>query len=628
MNATKGNVKLHRHYEIFTVIWYFNVLSIFTPSLIHLRRKNWTAPGIDGIQNYWWKRFQIAQKALTRAFERMKNDYDMIPVWWPTGRTVQIPKTKDLSNEQKYRPITCLNTSYKIMTGLIGKYMRKHALENNIWDEGQLGAVEGVLGTVGQLIIDNCITEEVKTYHRNLAVAFYDYQKAYDKVHHDWMVRVYEWIGIPTAAISLLRELMNKRKTRLELWKDGEKCVSRWIDIKCGFSPVGFCITEIPIAKLLEQSKGYRMGEPGKRDVSRTHSFFVDDLKVYQESHNLLKEINEVIVQASLDTGACYGVSKCTEIVFEHGKIVKGEGLQVLQERMKTLNPDQEEMYKFLGVEQAYGSRTKQVYERVTEEMTKRLKLLMKSELNDENVIQAINSKVIPVAPYPMNVCKMTKGELNELDQIVKRELRKSNMLGKQVSDERLYLKRDEGGRGLKSMRDVYAETRTRVAFCMCKSNNKWIQVAWQRETVKENNAIIDETVKVLMEIDKTLTFIENNVILEGEVLELEWKPTWKKVKAELKKGVEKKRMETYEQKELQNDLYRRQEQECHLWLKQRLTPRKTASIMTVIEQMVETRRWKVARGLIEDGRCRLCREFSETVEHLVAGCKTIVNSE
>ena len=43
---------------------------------------------------------------------------------------------------------------------------------------------------------------------------------------------------------------------------------------------------------------------------------------------------------------------------------------------------------------------------------------------------------------------------------------------------------------------------------------------------------------------------------------------------------------------------------------------------------MVETRGWKVARGLIENGRCRLCYEFNETVEHLVAGCKTIVSSE
>ena len=89
----------------------------------------------------------------------------------------------------------------------------------------------------------------------------------------------------------------------------------------------------------------------------------------------------------------------------------------------------------------------------------------------------------------------MTKGEPNELDQIVKRELRKNNMLGKQASDEGLYLKRDQGGRGLKSMRDVYTETRTKVFCYMCKSNNEWIQVAWQRETVKENNTIIDQVV-------------------------------------------------------------------------------------------------------------------------------------
>ena len=42
--------------------------------------------------------------------------------------------------------------------------MRKHALKSNIWDEGQLGAVESVLGTVDQLIVDKCIMEEVKTY--------------------------------------------------------------------------------------------------------------------------------------------------------------------------------------------------------------------------------------------------------------------------------------------------------------------------------------------------------------------------------------------------------------------------------------------------------------------------------
>ena len=66
------------------------------------------------------------------------------------------------------------------------------------------------MGTVDQLIIDRCIMEEVKQHHRNLSVAFYNYKKAYDKVRHYWMIRVYEWIRIPKSVIKLIKELMRK----------------------------------------------------------------------------------------------------------------------------------------------------------------------------------------------------------------------------------------------------------------------------------------------------------------------------------------------------------------------------------------------------------------------------------
>ena len=33
----------------------------------------------------------------------------------------------------------------------------------------------------------------------------------------------------------------------------------------------------------------------------------------------------------------CYGISKCSEIIFKNGKMVRGEELQVLEERMKTM---------------------------------------------------------------------------------------------------------------------------------------------------------------------------------------------------------------------------------------------------------------------------------------------------
>ena len=94
------------------------------------------------------------------------------------------------------------------MTGVVAKYMREHTMENEIWDEDQLGAMEGVLGAVDQMIIDRCIMEEMKQYHRNLAVAFCGYKKMYDKVHHDWMLRVYRWFGIPGEVTKLISNLM------------------------------------------------------------------------------------------------------------------------------------------------------------------------------------------------------------------------------------------------------------------------------------------------------------------------------------------------------------------------------------------------------------------------------------
>ena len=159
--------------------------------------------------------------------------------------------------------------------------------------------------------------------------------------------------------------------------------------------------------------------------------------------------------------------------MFERGKMVRGEGLEVLEERMKTMDADEKEIYNFLGIEQADGIKTKNVFERVKSEVNKRLKMLTNAELNDVNLVRAINTKVMPVAPYPMNACKFTGGELKELFQVIKRELISKNILGKKSSNERLCLRREDAGRGAKSLKDIYKETRLRVACYMACSENK-----------------------------------------------------------------------------------------------------------------------------------------------------------
>ena len=95
------------------------------------------------------------------------------------------------------------------------------------------------------------------------------------------------------------------------------------------------------------------------------------------------------------------------------------------------------------------------------------MNITTRTELNDKNLVKAINTKVTPVATYSMNVCKFTLSEHTELDQIIKRDLRKNKILGRQASNERLYINRKDRGRGLKSLREVYEVTCRVLNVCV-----------------------------------------------------------------------------------------------------------------------------------------------------------------
>ncbi|CAB4045676.1 Hypothetical predicted protein, partial [Paramuricea clavata] len=348
--------------------------------------------------------------------------------------------------------------------------------------------------------------------------------------------------------------------------------------------------------------------------LKRTHSMFIDDLKVCQENHQKLEVANETIVKASMDTGACYGVKKCAEIVLMNGKMVKGDGLAVLEERMKALDPEQNEVYKFLGCEQGDKIDVRRVMQRVKKEIAKRLEQLMGVNLNDKNLVKAINCRVVPEI-------------LEELDKIVKTALRKQGFHGKQASDERLYEKRDDGGRGLKSFKEVYDETKVRVACYMATSNNEWIKVSWRNEYMKEQTSLKRVAEEAMGRMN---AHVEFNVgeIKTGNESYVDWKVAWKKLKNIIREGQIRNKVETFREKRLQSEIPMGFDKDDHGWLKCNTDPRKTASTFTLQEQMIETKAWKKMRGLVDQDKCRLCGEFRETVQHLLAGCKKLAGSE
>ena len=105
---------------------------------------------------------------------------------------------------------------------------------------------------------------------------------------------------------------------------------------------------------------------------------------------------------------------------------------------MEASDPNKNEIYKFFGFKQADKKDAKRVMEKVKKELRKKRDHLTQLNLNDQNLMKAINCQLISVASYVMNVCNLGKGDLDELDKIVKSVLLRERFHGRQSSDERL----------------------------------------------------------------------------------------------------------------------------------------------------------------------------------------------
>ena len=90
------------------------------------KKKNWSRPGIDGIQNYLIEKMIAVWEAEVSKINKYILGKKEIPKWLGRGRTILITKYNDLTKKDKYKLITCLITKYRNFTAVMGKIMTEH----------------------------------------------------------------------------------------------------------------------------------------------------------------------------------------------------------------------------------------------------------------------------------------------------------------------------------------------------------------------------------------------------------------------------------------------------------------------------------------------------------------------
>ncbi len=145
-----------------------------------------------------------------------------------------LPKKGCTGEPEQYRPITCLNVAYKLLTGPLTAILTEHVMTLDLLPKEQRALRKGargkqtkekrncdgihfLAGCLDALVVDNAVTKEARMWRRNLSVAWIDYKKAFDMTPHAWIRDLLKAMRAPHIVRSALAGLIPKWQTTITL---------------------------------------------------------------------------------------------------------------------------------------------------------------------------------------------------------------------------------------------------------------------------------------------------------------------------------------------------------------------------------------------------------------------------
>ena len=425
-------------------------LTVEEPRVNMTGAANWKSPGPNRLPNFWIKQFKSLHKPMTEAYSEIIRD--QTPDWLVEGATNLLPKKEETRILKNYRPIACLPTTFKILTPVITDRLYRHLEKEAIMTPEQRGGKKDCYGCKDQLMINNAILENCKKRKKNLSTAWIDYKKAFDSVPHSWILKC---LWIHPVLITFIEESMSQWKTNMKLvhkegvLETGPIRIKRGIFQGDSLSPLHFTMSLNPLSQELQKTRyGYQLDEQTKIN----HLFYVDDLKLYGTSDKQLTGLINTMKNVSDDIKMEFGLDKCAKASFKRGKKVSAEGIP-LNDNQVIQDLDQAETYEYLALEEGEGVQHHKMKVRIRKEYKRRIKLVLKSELNARNKIAAINTTAVPVILYSYGVIDWKLDEIQDLDRMTRKQLCMNWMLAKKADVDRIYLPCQEGGRSLMNLK-------------------------------------------------------------------------------------------------------------------------------------------------------------------------------
>ena len=192
-------------------------------------------------------------------------------------------------------------------------------------------------------------------------------------------------------------------------------------------SPLLFTMSHNPLSLELNQTKYlYQLDKQTKIN----HLFYVDDLKLYGTNDSQLTGLINTVKHISDNIKMEFGLDKCAKATLKRRKKVQAENIQ-LNDNQVIQDLEQSETYLYIGMGEGEGLQHHQMKGKIQKEYKRRVKLVLKSELNARNKITAINTLAVPVILYSYGIIDWKLDEIQDLDRMTRKQLCMNRMLAK-----------------------------------------------------------------------------------------------------------------------------------------------------------------------------------------------------
>ena len=297
-----------------------------TRKALHLS-KNGTATGMDGCPYELWKSLQTKHekasrnnqpsfdiiKTLTIIFaDIQKNGVDE-KTGFALGWMCPLYKKKDRTEICNYRPITLLNTDYKILTKALAIQLMDHL--GSLVHKDQAGFIPK-RSILDHIRLAKAIINYAEASEEDGAIVALDQEKAYDKIHHDYLWEVLDAFNLPETFTRTIKALYWNASTQVAVngFLSDPFRITRGIRQGDPLSCAIFDLAIEPLACIIRREPNLRgIKIPGIRDPLKA-KFFADDTSIFMNKLDSFESLQMILEDWCIASGAKFNIDK-TEII-------------------------------------------------------------------------------------------------------------------------------------------------------------------------------------------------------------------------------------------------------------------------------------------------------------------------